>query len=371
MNLEEFAIYHGYASSGDEDEDMQQEGAARQERSNAFSSTDRDFKSNYRLTKDLARQLIEMLRPLMRPARRSSDLSVETKVLVALNFFAKGSYQSSIGNHKNAQIAQGTVSNCLTEVTDALNHPSIFGQWVKFPSNIAEMMAISQQFYEIYRLPGVVGCIDCTHVAIHPPPNNEQYEEAIYVNRKGYHSINTQLICDANLRIINVNALFPGGTHDSFIWNQSNVLPVMEQLHRNGTGRFYLIGDSGYGLRRWLHTPIQEPQGAEQNYNDAFKSARATIERCNGVLKSRFRCLLKHRVLHYSPEKASKIINSCCVLHNMCIRHNIDDDDVVSDEEGYTNIDFGILDPIPHRNRRNADLIAGEVFRNNIVRTYF
>lgn len=39
-----------------------------------------------------------------------------------------------------------------------------------------------------------------------------------------------------------------------------------------------------------------------------------------------FRCLLKHRTirtLHFAPNKASKIINSCVVLHNLCIMDNI------------------------------------------------
>lgn len=36
-----------------------------------------------------------------------------------------------------------------------------------------------------------MGCIDCTHVAIFPPGNQNEH---IFVNRKGYHSINTQLV---------------------------------------------------------------------------------------------------------------------------------------------------------------------------------
>lgn len=43
--------------------------------------------------------------------------------------------------------------------------------------------------------PGVVGCIDCTHIAIVPPNNqNVEIPEYIYVNRKGYHSLNVQLV---------------------------------------------------------------------------------------------------------------------------------------------------------------------------------
>lgn len=48
-------------------------------------------------------------------------------------------------------------------------------------------------FYAKCGFPGVIGAIDCTHVAIFSPPKEIEY---IYVNRKGYHSINTQLVSD-------------------------------------------------------------------------------------------------------------------------------------------------------------------------------
>lgn len=48
------------------------------------------------------------------------------------------------------------------------------------------------RFYRNHRFPGVYGCIDCTHVAIFPP--NIHNQEHAYINRKGYHSINVQLV---------------------------------------------------------------------------------------------------------------------------------------------------------------------------------
>lgn len=54
------------------------------------------------------------------------------------------------------------------------------------------------RFYEKTGVPGVIGCIDCTHIAIFPPNSNGLYPEHIYVNRKGYHSINTQLVSNKN-----------------------------------------------------------------------------------------------------------------------------------------------------------------------------
>ncbi|KAL4701875.1 hypothetical protein ACJJTC_018735, partial [Scirpophaga incertulas] len=58
--------------------------------------------------------------------------------------------------------------------------------------------------------------------------------------------------------------------------------------------------DSGYALRPnpILHGTEGTP---EFRYSETLKKARATIERCNGVLKGRFRCLLKDRGLHYQP----------------------------------------------------------------------
>nr|CAI5849481.1 unnamed protein product [Callosobruchus analis] len=52
-----------------------------------------------------------------------------------------------------------------------------------------------RRFFETQSFPGVLGCIDCTHVAIYPPQRDDPvYPEVAYVNRKGYHSINVQLV---------------------------------------------------------------------------------------------------------------------------------------------------------------------------------
>ncbi|XP_071629528.1 putative nuclease HARBI1, partial [Temnothorax longispinosus] len=230
-----------------------------------------------------------------------------------------------------------------------------------------------------YKFPGVYGCIDCTHVAIFPPKiNDEVYPEHAYVNRKRYHSINVQLICDFRLRIINVNARFPGSSHDVYIWNNSNARQLAEQIYaRYGRNTFCLLGDSGYPLRPWLLTPIAnaQPMTPEGRYNERQMSCRSLIKRCNGLLKMRFRCCLKHRVLHYSPVIASKIINTCVVLHNMCIAHNVPDP---LPEEGDDLLDFGmyvddcdIIPEIRNARRVNPDLAAGRLVQNQIVRNYF
>lgn len=141
----------------------------------------------------------------------------------------------------------------------------------------------------------------------------------------------------------------------------------------------YFPGDSGYALRPWMLTPIQNavPGSPEDQYNTQQTSTRSLIERCNGILKLRFRCLLKHRVLHYDPTTASKIINSCVILHNLCIHNNIPLVQFGDDEEDrFINIDYGIYDQNARnenneRNHRNEDLLAGRRLQQLIIVNYF
>lgn len=135
--------------------------------------------------------------------------------MIALRFFASGSYQHDIASHVNHVVTQSAVSTAITEVTNAFNQQNILNRFIRLPRNIDELRLVRTKyvlpynkllkkillllplyrFYEAYQFPGVMGCIDCTHVAIYPPQTNDpQYPEHIYINRKGYHSINVQLV---------------------------------------------------------------------------------------------------------------------------------------------------------------------------------
>ncbi|XP_050547929.1 putative nuclease HARBI1 [Daktulosphaira vitifoliae] len=334
--------------------------------------SERAFIQKFRLTKVLVLNLINELRPYLEPPSRKSALSIERKVLTALRFFASGSYQQDIGENRASSVSQPSVSKCITEVCNAFNMPTIFNKYVKFPSTLNELNHLRQEFTNEYGIPGVIGIVDCTHVAIVPPQTNGPCPEHIYVNRKNYHSINVQLICDSNMGILNVNAKYPGSTHDSYIWRRSNVSSVMEKMHDEGMRSYYLLGDSGYALKPWLLTPLHNPDPStpEGRYNEWICKTRSLIERTNGLLKMRFRCLLKHRVLHYHPIKASKIINACVVLHNICIKNNVPE----PVHEVTNEVDLGMY-PTEENNLNvqqvNHTLMAGRRMQRQIIENYF
>ena len=84
---------------------------------------------------------------------------------------------------------KSTVSRAINNVTNALVlHKDRFIKW----PNPAETAESKQNFFLRGGFPGVIGCVDGTHVRIQAPSE----DEAVYVNRKGWHSVNVQAICD-------------------------------------------------------------------------------------------------------------------------------------------------------------------------------
>lgn len=60
------------------------------------------------------------------------------------------------------------------------------------------------------------------------------------------------------------------------------------------------------------------------------------------MVKNRCRVLNNERGLHYSPLKATRIINASCAVHNICIHYNKNDwliEEVIQDPLDVTDID--------------------------------
>ncbi|XP_025764329.1 putative nuclease HARBI1 isoform X1 [Oreochromis niloticus] len=181
--------------------------------------------------------------------------------------------------------------------------------------------------------PNVIGTIDCTHIAIKAPPGPNEED---FVNRKGVHSINVQMVCDSMCHITNVEAKWPGSVHDSRIFRESGLCTLFERgkkkrlilichtyfgpnitafLHYTGAYDGILLGDRGYACRQYFMTPFPDPNpGPQTRYNAALARTRARIEMTFGQIKGRFQCLKDLRV---APDRACDIIVACAVLHNI------------------------------------------------------
>jgi hypothetical protein len=157
---------------------------------------------------------------------------------------------------------------------------------VVFPATQVERATVMRGFHGIAGFPGVLGTIDCTHVAIQSP-GGENGE--LFRNRKGYFSLNIQGVVSSTLLFENVVSRWYGSAHDATIFANSRLNARFES---GELAAGYLLGNAGYPCKNYLLTPLAAtPTASQRRYNSAHIRTRNTVERAFGVLKRRFPCL--------------------------------------------------------------------------------
>ncbi|KAH7977744.1 hypothetical protein HPB49_003362 [Dermacentor silvarum] len=167
---------------------------------------------------------------------------------------------------------------CVPRLAEVVVNAGVCNKCDHFPKTSEEKAVMKEGFLRRGAIPGVIECTDGGLIAIIAPK---------------------------------------GSDHDSFVW-RTRWLRRRFQAGRIANPGVYFIGDSGYALDSWLLTPVPghpPMQTAEGKYNTAHATLRSIVERCIGLLMSRFRCLQPYRTLLYEPERAANIVAACAVLH--------------------------------------------------------
>ena len=149
---------------------------------------DAELFMRYRFRRADIMNLVDMVCDNVSVAERKGPLTATLQVLIALRFFACGSFQLVVGDLFD--VSKATISRTIHRVAAAF--APLVPRHVRFhPQRETEAMTVVGNF------PNVTGCVDCTHVKIATPADNEHE----YVNRKNDHTMNVQLICDADASI--------------------------------------------------------------------------------------------------------------------------------------------------------------------------
>ncbi|XP_017472155.1 PREDICTED: putative nuclease HARBI1 [Rhagoletis zephyria] len=148
------------------------------------------FQRNFRLSKESVIYILTEIENKLRVRKRKSAIPDIVKLCTTLRFLAQGSYQQSVGNEALLGLAQPTVSIALTETLSALQ-TTLCNKWINSKYTEEEKRRAKNYFFETSGIPGVIGCIDGTHVKIVAPDKNLQH---LYYCRKGYFSINAMIV---------------------------------------------------------------------------------------------------------------------------------------------------------------------------------
>ncbi|CAK1603810.1 unnamed protein product [Parnassius mnemosyne] len=316
-----------------------------------FTLEEKDFRMKYRFSKVYMRKIVKLVQRDIELQASGGGLSVELQVCTALRTWARQEVQDDAADIHG--LSQQSITNICRRVALAL--ASKAAQFICMPSTLEEQEQVVSGFKNICGFKQVIGAIDCTHIKIKKfGGDSAQY----YINRKGFSSLNVQVVCDAQLKIRDIVAHWRGSTHDARIFRESQI----RQRFENGEFHGRLLGDSGYGLTNYLFTPVQNPRTAkEKSYNKSHILTRNTIERCFGVWKQRFRCLLLG--FSVSLENVKLYIVALAILHNIAIEMNEGIDflePVISEDNG----DQQVL-------REGLDSRSGQETRRLFIETQF
>ncbi|XP_075733015.1 putative nuclease HARBI1 [Rhipicephalus microplus] len=271
--------------------------------------TDSEFLARYRFTKSSVKELLECLPFEESCSNRGHPLPPVMQLLITLRFYGAGTFQVVMGDLVN--VSQPTVSRVIERVS-RLIAKRLFPAVVNFPNSDDRFCETMVEFYRIAKFPGVTGCIDCTHVRIKSlgGPNGE-----VYRNRKGYFSINVQVIAGPKLQLYDVVSSWPGSVLDSRIFDNSRARVLYEQKRVPGL----LLGDAGYRCTSFLMTPMSDPppDSPESRYQAAHMRTRNTIERAFGMWKRRFPC--SDMGLQNLVERSVVNTTACAALHNLAV----------------------------------------------------
>ncbi|XP_063236203.1 putative nuclease HARBI1 [Bacillus rossius redtenbacheri] len=277
------------------------------DRSDYFEMYDEeDFKIHFRLSKQSTMFVLELIENQLQFPEKNMSVSPMNQLLATLRFYATGCNQLTIGDY--AGFSKPTAHRIIHRVSSAI--ASLRPQFIKFPETMEELNLAQRDFYAIAKFPRAIGAMDCTHVKIQSPGGNNA---EFYRNRKGYFSVNVQVICNTKLEITDIVARWPGSSHDSTIFNNSNRRACFE---RGEYGDSVLLVDAGYACRSYLMPPLDNPRSPQEHlFNESQIRSRNPVERTFGCWKRRFPVLSLG--LRVSLEHSFAIIVATGVLHNI------------------------------------------------------
>jgi hypothetical protein len=301
------------------------------------SYLDAQFTNSFRMSRKSFFCLHALLQPHIQKKQTHLRPTIpsEHHLAIFLYHIAQGNRYTSLTDQFG--VGKSTVCNIIGDISKAIVQ-QLSQRYIRFPS-IDEAMRSMEFWRDKTGIPGVVGCIDGTHIPIIQPAHSG----TAYCNRKGYYSINVQAAVDHRKRFIEATVGWPGSVADGRVFANSFLKSNLEQLlgtlpstpvatrpsaasretqHENIPA--FILADSAYpSTSRVVPTFKNNECNRDRDIkklNAKLAGIRYCVENAFGICKGRFRLL--NRPLESAKEdvvRTSYLITAIFVLHNFLI----------------------------------------------------
>lgn len=270
--------------------------------------SDDEFHHRFRLLKTTTRFILSLLDGHIEVIDDGGvEIFPEHQLLFTLRYFATGTisatYREFVGIRRTTgKLIVGRVCEVLAFLRSRIIH---------FPRCDSEIKRIEKEFFSIAKIPHCIGVIGCTHVRLTAIGTGEKAET--YKNANNFLSLKVQIVCDANSKIENIVARWPGAAQESVIFSNSK---LCQQFENGDMGESVLLGDCAYPLRKYLLTPIDKPTSAAKiRYNEALLKTRNSLGTTCDLWKRRFPILING--MAETNEWIQCVVVATAVLHNI------------------------------------------------------
>ena len=294
----------------------------------AWSSySEKRFKRTFRIARTTFRFIHEKIKnDITKEHITEEPISTEQRLAICLYRLSRGDYYHTIAEMTG--IGESTVCNIVREVAKAIVE-NLWAEFVEsnFPYDRDLLYQKVKEMEQEWQFPYAYAAIDGCHIPIKCPPGGQESAKEFH-NFKNFYSIVLMGMVDAKYRFIWASAGFPGNSHDSLIFQATNLYAQIAEGKTLSNALFeesgikippLLLGDAAFPFKPWLLKPYTNAVLThEQSYfNYRLSRARMVTECAYGMLKGRWRVL--SRKAENQKETVRTVTLACIVMHNICI----------------------------------------------------
>ena len=315
--------------------------------------SDTRFKKTFRVTRRTFSFILQRIRSELQKQNVTEEpISPEERLGICLYRLGRGDYYYTIAEMVGRGLS--AVNSIVLEVSKVLVEylwqEAISSNLPKCREDFEEKIVDMEEFWQF---PCTWAALDGCHIPMKCPPGGLAACKE-YHNFKNFYSIVLMALVDSNYRFIWGSCGFPGNSHDSVIFQSTNLWNSIQEGMLPNVGKQVgkvnipplIIADSAFPLRTWLMKPytdaVLSPQ--QKYFNYRLSRARMITECAYGQLKGRWKVLYKKN--ESDKEQVRITVLACMVLHNVCIMQG----DAISKKLDLT------IDPVSNEKRDREEV---------------